>query len=141
MKQSTQKISAPIEPDFLLIGIASHENDYRLAWAINSQLNLQLTKGKEIAVYHDKYAQTFTFPVFYQDIEDKGYALSLFANRGDNYFLLEDLKNIDFFLKLEGTISETRFRQIMDELKSIPIVMGVFNLEPKKLKKISRLIF
>ena len=35
------------EYDFLLIGISCHEKDYRISWALNQNLSLQLVKDKE----------------------------------------------------------------------------------------------
>ena len=43
------------EYDFLLIGISCHEKDYRLSWALNQNLSLQLIKEKEdIEVFINK---------------------------------------------------------------------------------------
>ena len=35
------------EFDFNLLGICCHEKDYRLCWAVNSTLNLNLSKSSE----------------------------------------------------------------------------------------------
>ena len=139
MKQ-TQKIILS-EPDFQLIGIASNENDYRLAWAINTALKIALTKSPDIVVVHDKYKHDISLSIFSQDFADQGYVIKLFANRGDNYFLLEDLRNIDFFLKLEGEITAQKVQNIVSTLKTIDIVMGVYQIDTKSIKKIQRLQF
>lgn len=140
MKQ-TQKISPFSEPDFQLIGIASHENDYRLAWAVNNTLNISLTKSPDVMVYHDKYKHDIHLSVFEQEFPDQGYSIKLFANRGDNFFLLEEYKNIDFFIKLEGEIPEKRLVNILTALKNINIIMGIFPLDVKNIKKIQRIMF
>jgi hypothetical protein len=139
MKQ-TQKIILS-EPDFQLIGIASHENDYRVAWAINTVLQTALAKSQDITVFHDKYNQDITISVFSQDFADQGYTFKLFANRGDNFFLLEDLRNIDFFLKIEGEITSQKMLNIVSALKTIDIVMGVYQIDIKNIRKIQRLHF
>lgn len=139
MKQ-TQKIIIP-EPDFHLIGIASHENDYRLAWAINASLKISLSKAPDVVVFHDKYKQNINLSVFSQEFPDQGYNMKLFANRGDNFFLLEDLRNIDFFLKLEGEITQPKIQLLTGMLKTIEIVMGVYAIDIKSIKKIQRLNF
>jgi hypothetical protein len=36
------------EYDFSLLGICCHEKDYRLCWAVNSTLDLNLTKSGKI---------------------------------------------------------------------------------------------
>lgn len=139
MKQ-TQKISFT-HPEFYLIGIASHENDYRLAWAINSALNISLTKGEDVVLFHDKYKHDISVPVFLQDFTDQGYTIKLFPNRGDNFFLLEEIKNFDFLLKIDGEISDKKVQNIISVIKGIDIVMGAFALDVKTIKKPQRIQF
>ena len=139
MKQ-TQKIPVSV-PEFYLIGIASHENDYRLAWAINSSLKVSLVKSADAVVFHDKYKHDINISVFCHDLKEQGYTLKLFSNRGDNFFLLEDMKNFDYFLKIEGEISESKVKALALELKKVDIIMGAFMLDIKTIKKIQRLDF
>jgi hypothetical protein len=139
MKQ-TQKIPVSA-PEFYLIGIASHENDYRLAWAINSLLKISLVKSEDAVIFHDKYKHNINISVFSHELTDQGYSLKLFANRGDNFFLLEDLKNFDYFIKIEGEIAEKKVQAFVSELKKIDIIMGVFALDIKNIKKAQRLNF
>ena len=140
MKQASNLLTAT-EADFNLIGIASHENDYRLAWAINSSLNIALAKSTDVVVFHDKYKHDISLSFYTQEFQDQGYSIKLFANRGDNFFLLEDYKNIDYFIKLEGDSSEKRVNGIVSALKNIDIVMGVYVIDLKKIKKIQRINF
>jgi hypothetical protein len=140
MKQNS-KILTVIDPDFYLIGIASHENDYRLAWAINAALNISLVKGEDVTIFHDKYKHDIRLSLYTQEFREQGYVIKLFTNRGDNFFLLEDYRNIDFFLKIEGEILTQKLQGIVSLLKGIDIVMGVYPVDIKSIKKISRLLF
>jgi len=36
--------------DFVLIGISSHEKDYRICWALNNVLGLDLTKKNSLEI-------------------------------------------------------------------------------------------
>lgn len=128
-------------PDFYLIGIASHENDYRLAWAINASLGIALSKISDVVVYHDKYKHDIPLSVFAQDMPEQGYSIKMFANRGDNFFLLEEFRNIDFFLKIEGEVSESKIQSFTASLKKIEIIMGVYKMDTNIIKKIQRLHF
>jgi hypothetical protein len=92
-------------------------------------------------VYHDKYKHDIHLSVFTQDFPDQGYIIKMFANRGDNFFLLEEVKNIDFFLKIDGEISESKVQNFTESLKKIEMVMGVYKLDTKSIKKIQRLHF
>jgi hypothetical protein len=141
MKQTVQKITPHFDTDFRLIGIASHENDYRLAWGINTQLNLSLVRVENALVYHDKYKQEISLSTFVQEFPEQGFTIKLFSNRGEDFFLLEDLKNIDFFIKIEGEINQVKYQEMISLLKSVDIIMGVFHLPIDQVKKINRIIF
>ena len=54
------------EYDFSLLGICCHEKDYRLCWAVNSTLDLNLTKsGKDIElIFNKKSKPNANFPIF-----------------------------------------------------------------------------
>lgn len=140
MKQK-QKLLTITDPDFQLIGIASHENDYRLAWAINNSLNIALVKDPDIVIFHDKYKQDINLSIFSQTFAELGYTLKLFTNRGDNYFLLEEYRNIDFFLKIEGEPTPKKVQELIDSLKTIDIIMGVYKIDLQKVSRIQRIIF
>lgn len=140
MKQNS-KILPVTDPDFYLIGIASHENDYRLAWAINTALNISLVKGSDVTIFHDKYKQDINLSLYIHELPESGYVIKLFPNRGDNFFLLEDYRNIDFFLKIEGEILSQKLQGFVSSLKSIDIVMGVYPVDIKSVKKINRILF
>lgn len=140
MKQ-TQKILNITPHDFYLIGIASHENDYRLAWALNLTLNLALSKSPDALVFHDKYKHDLNLSVFSQELPEQGIALKLVSNRGDNFILLEEFKNVDFLLKIEGELPLKKLQDMMDKMKAIDIVMGVYPIDTKKIKKIQRISF
>jgi hypothetical protein len=140
MKQK-QKLLNITDPDFQLIGIASHENDYRLAWAINTALNIALVKNPDAIIFHDKYKQDIHLSVFSQEFTELGFILKLFANRGDNFFLLEEYRNIDFFLKIEGEPKAQKTDEMVRSLKGIDIIMGVYKIDVKTINKIQRIIF
>lgn len=141
MKHTLPKITLPGENDFWLIGIASHDNDYRLAWSINNNLHLSLVKADNVLIYHDKYKQEISLSFYVQEVPDQGLAFRLFANRGDNFFLLEDFKNIDYFLKIDGIITESRYHELLELLRRIDVIMGVFPLQIDQIKKINRILF
>ncbi|HEX3009770.1 MAG TPA: IPExxxVDY family protein [Bacteroidales bacterium] len=140
MKQTQKLITLP-DSDFYLIGIASHENDYRLAWAINATLNINLTKGPDVIIFHEKYKQEINLSYFHQEFAEQGFSVKLVANRGDNFILLDEFRNIDYLFKIEGESAAKRQPDILKNLKSIEIIMGVYPLDIKNIKKIQKISF
>ena len=106
---------------FTVIGISSHENDYRLSWSINEQLGLALAKADNISIGDDKEFTCFAH-------EDERQALQLISNRCDNGFLLEKYKNLDFFLKFGFELSETEKTDWFGRLKNVPLISALFHI-------------
>ena len=108
-----------------IIGISSHENDYRLSWGINEQLGLTLTKSDSIVTGE---AKEFTCFAHHDDHQ----RLLLISNRCDNGFLLEKHKNIDFLLKFDAEMSETETTEWIRNLRKVSLVSAAFTIPVNK---------
>ena len=115
--------AAPIT--FTVMGISSHENDYRLSWCINEQLGLTFAKNDNLIAGNGKEFSCFAH-------EDDHQTLLLISNRCDNGFLLEKLKNIDFILKFNAELNETEIAEWLNNLKKVSLVSAVFAIPVSK---------
>ena len=104
---------------FTIVGISSHENDYRLSWSINEQLGYSFTQGNSLVTEGGK-----EFPCFVHEDDDQ--RLMLISNRCDDGFLLDKYKNFDFILKFDGEMNETGMAAWLSDLKKVPLVSAVF---------------
>ena len=129
------------EYDFELIGICSHHNDYRLAWGMNEQLGIALTKTDdehivankkgEIQSRHSKYV--------YKDDENL-ITYYLVKNKGLGKYLIPEKPTIDYFLFLyENYIWEAT--DLTNRLKEIPSVLGAYIFEPIELQSTEHIVF
>ena len=110
---------------FTIIGISSHENDYRLSWSINEQLGLAFVHGNNIVTSAGK-----EFSCFVHEGDEQ--TLLLISNRCDNGFLLEKHKNIDFILKFNTELNDTETSAWLSDLKKVPLVSAVFPIPVNK---------
>ena len=137
-KKKIHKLSFEPEADFILIGIASHENDYRLSWAINKTLNLDLIKIQDLVINHPKHKIDIRYSRYNFEDDDNYLSYHLIANQSEKGFLLPDMKNIDFILKISG-IDETKFiDNLLTRLKRIDIIIAAFLIEhlPDRINKL-----
>ena len=104
---------------FTIIGISSHENDYRLSWSINEQLGFAFVQGESIVT---GVGNEFTCFVHENDHQ----TFLLISNRCDNGFLLEKHKNFDFILKINAELDETEMAEWLRNLKKAPLVSAAF---------------
>ncbi len=110
---------------FTIIGISSHENDYRLSWSLNKQLNLQFTQDEDLMIDTGEKFTRFSHT-------DEKYPLTIISNRCDNGFLLDKYKNFDFLLKFERKLSEQELSDWLYALKKVPLISAVFPIQIDK---------
>jgi len=110
---------------FTIIGISSHENDYRLSWSINEQLGLAFARGNSVVTSAGN-----EFSCFVHENDDQ--TLLLISNRCDNGFLLEKHKNIDFILKFDTELNDTKTSAWLRNLKKVSLISVAFPIPVNK---------
>jgi len=141
LKKKTHKLSINAEYSSAIIAISSHENDYRLSWAINKQLETNFVKTNNLVVFNKKYKIEQEFSLFVFEDEDNMIKYHLVANKCDNGYLIPELSNMDFFIQIYGEISADFKDRLLEKLKKINIVTGAFVIDPAILKSGKRLIY
>ncbi len=139
MKKRVHKLILSDSDPYKLLGISSHENDYRLSWALNSNLGLNFCKTENLTVQPNNEEEKLEFSVFQSVLENKSLKMNLISNRCPNGFLIPEMKNIDFFLQVFGEINQEEIDNIASRLKPIDIISAVFEIIPGKLKKAGNL--
>ena len=140
-KKKVHKLQNFYPEDFQLVCIASHQNDYRLSWALNEQLNLQLQKDHDLTVHDKKYDTTDQFTKYSYENDNQTIRYYLIANKNSQGFLFPDMKNIDFLLKIEGNMNEDDLSYIVKQIRKIDFVMIAFKSENLLEKHKKKLIF
>ncbi|MFP4023960.1 MAG: IPExxxVDY family protein [Thiohalospira sp.] len=128
-KKKVHKLSFDYENDFLLVGIASHENDYRISWALNKQLGWKLIKGNDFKINHPKLKVQANYSMYHYLNDNDLYSYHLISNKSERGFLLPDLKNIDYILKISGEVNADVVDAIVQKIKKIDIIITAFTLE------------
>ena len=138
-KKDVHKLSSESDKTFVLLGISSHENDYRLSWGINESLGFKLVKSDNHVSYNLKLKENQEFSTYnYLDEESASYRL--ISNRCNNGFLLDELKNIDFLLLIEPFSSTLDIKEVMNKIRTVPFISAVFSIDQHSLKNKKRLL-
>jgi len=144
------------EEDYLLVGIHSTEEDYRLAYLLNKYLKTKLNRYKHNLDFENSEAE---FPLF--EFKDKNSFINyyLINNKyksfvenqnnpglfGGNYstisYLIPEKKKIDFFLKIEGCYNENHLYFLIEKLNAINQIITSYSIELTTLKSKDHLIF
>jgi hypothetical protein len=133
------KLKVDTQFPFRIIGISSHENDYRLIWAVNSKLHYDFKKIGNLTL-DDKSNSIIEFSRYYYEDEDSFIACYIVSNRCSDGYLLPEYRTTDYFLFLKGEIEPGLPEELAKKLKQVGIVSTAFVIDIKSLKSIKKLL-
>lgn len=151
-----QLLTFDSEDDYTLIGIHSTEEDYRLAFLLNSHLKIKLTRFKDNLDFKNS---TAVFPLFefkdeanfinyylinnkHIELVDNQYKEGLFGgNYSTTSYLIPEKKKVDFFLKIDGCNTDDFIQSLVTDLNKINQIITSYSIKPITLKSKENLIF
>ncbi|MBW1298888.1 IPExxxVDY family protein [Aquimarina litoralis] len=152
-----------LDDDYELIAVHSSLAPYRLAFVLNKYMDLRLFRKKEdVNFEYDMY--TANFPLFqYHDhfryntysllgnkfktkiksdtIATEGLFASTATDRAISEYLIPELKNVDYFLKIEAETSQFSSKSLIANLLTIPQIVTAYTVDYTQLKSKNNLIF
>jgi hypothetical protein len=150
------------EEDYYLIAIHTSLEDYRLAYFLNRELGISLSKNKfDIGTQVKKVKTSFTRFTFDDEqklvlwdlVENKKVVetneieanLDLFSNTKSSFstttYLLPEYKKVDFFIKIENAESEIDLDKVISKISKIEAIKLVYSLAKENIKSKNNLIF
>lgn len=136
---SKQVLEVEFDFDFSLFGISCHSANYRLAWALNKNLDLDLERTDDIEL---SFGESTGFFSFYKYDDEESYTTyHLISNRSDAGYLIPEMKQIDFFLQYWGPMSEADLAHLPEDLRKVTSVLTAINIDPMSLKNRNNLLF
>ena len=146
-----------VSDDYELIAVHSSLDDYKLAYMLNKELGIQLSKNLayvEIAIPEGKSA--FSNYIFDDEKNDVVWTLienkttiinsnkqttSLFEQVDITVFLLPEFKNADYLIKIENIDYGFDSESIVDKIQEIKNVTTAYTIDITNLKSKNNLIF
>ncbi len=137
------QIAFDLDVNYDMIGISSHHQGYRLAWNMNKFLELNLSLSLEpfvITVIKKGNYEHQEFSMFEYDDESNKVKYYLIRNKENGKFLVPEQPNIDYFLFIVET-GMVDVKTLCDNLKSIPVVLAVFHMDPLGISSTENIVF
>ena len=149
-------IDFEFDHDYALIGIHSVMADYRMAYFLNSTLNLQLRRFKHDLDFNQRNC---SFPLYTFEDESAFTSWSMIANKyvftedvlagGSNLFpeetkisyLIPEKKRVDYFIKVIGLKDNEELDAALSNINKINNIMASYAIDPYDLKSRDNLIF
>lgn len=142
MKKS--KLESTFDIDFDLFGLVGNAKEYKLAWYINKEFDFDLLKQDDIRIeFSDKSSILISYYLHETDnLKVELLQNKLLASAADrNKFLIPELNQFDYLLKIRDESGELKPETITTTIKQIPIVEYVMRLNFDALKSKENLLY
>lgn len=144
--------------DFVLIGISSHDKDYRLCWKLHNtfKLSFEFQPAFEIKNKKQNTPSFFTFYLYTDESLFREYALlankshskqdnageGLFGDiNSDSDYLIPEQKQFNYFIIIRGEIEDDEVNEFLKKLKGIENIQTAIRIDVKSLRSKQNLIF
>ena len=150
------------EIDYELIAIHTSLEDFRLAYFINQQLPIILSRSNDEIGVTTKEGEAMFAKFGFEDVS-KDINWTLIQNKNEiivrkksddpnlfldenveinnKVYLLPELKKVDFLLKIENNFSTYNLEEIIQKLNNIDWISTVYEVDPDSIKSKNNLIF
>lgn len=139
-----KKAKLQIEPafDFELLGIVSPIREYRMAWLVNQELDLNLVKVDDLELEFIN-AEKLEIAQYFLSLPH-GF-IQLLKNKAINStqqlaYLIPELKNLDYFLLVQDETEELDLINFVKKLSQNPLVQSIVRIDISKLKSKENLL-
>jgi hypothetical protein len=148
-----QLLAVEYDFDFHLIGMCCVSKDYRICYEINNKLGLILKKvddivfgsvfkksGKDPELIPEEEGHGVRYSVYVHRHPQTGLIYNVVANKSEGNVLIPEKKECDYFLMITGEAHEKEKREALAKIKSIPMILTAFEIDPNKLRSKDHLI-
>lgn len=132
------KLEMDPDPEVILIGISCHVNDYRLCWALNRALGINLSR-RDRDITEPGPERMANYSVF-EHIEPESQALYVLVNNhcGDGV-LLREHRQADFFLIVDEH-APTSAEELLEQVRRTEFVLAAYPLDARNERGAHKLL-
>lgn len=142
------RLDVPYEYDFFLVGISCHEKPYRLCWAINKTIELEMTLIDPLSISLKKNEPAVEFSRFRMENSENDIVVYLIANKNETSddsaapgILIAEHHQADYFFIANGPFTENDYSKMLSGIKEISFVLMSYRIDPATLKSKQNLLF
>lgn len=139
MAVKKHKLDVAIEEDFCLLGVVTDDPDYKLCWRINQALESNFEKLEDLKLFHRKLNDDQFFSIFSFEDAESMVTYRIIKNRSDSGYFLDELRNIDFLVHIQGEIYEEGIALFMQSLSILSSVRMCVPVDLTRIRNKERL--
>lgn len=136
-----KKYNLTLEPefDYDMIGICSHQNDYRLAWGINEAMGIHLAKADEDFATDKIKKHQSSHHSFYEYYDEENIcSYFLIKNASGIRFLVSEQPKIDYFLFIKEPNSVDA-NVWLKKLNTVSSILAAYSFDPEEFESIQNI--
>ncbi len=137
----TKKLKYTPEYNFELLGISCSDDDYQLSWYLSKLLTTEFVRTADLEIRDSRYPEFQMFSVYESVDFAENSSVKIVSNKANVGFLIEELKNIDYFILVFESEDSNFMVELTARLKTVQSISAVFKLKPENLKSKEKLLF
>jgi hypothetical protein len=134
------KLDLAIDEDYCLLGVVSDEPDYKLCWMINHSLDMNFERQEDLQLFHPRLKQEQDFSLFSFHDENALITFRIIRNRTENGYYLDELKNIDYLIHIQGEIDTSKIKDFIHAVGALKSVRMCVPSDLTRIKNRERLL-
>ena len=132
MAKKILKLDVAHDYDFLLLALICSYKDYFLCFELNQQLKLKLKRDKDLELTTKQKSKNIFSNFYFSNAFSEHYRV--INNKGNGSAFIPEMKTIDYFLIIKNLNHKKSVDAIINQIKKIEIISGVYELDPNELK-------
>ena len=139
-----KKAKLLVEPtfDFELLGLVSPIREYRMAWLINKEMDLNLVKADDLEL---EFLNAPKLEISQYFLSLPHGFIQLLKNKALNSsqqlaYLIPELKNLDYFLLVQDETEQMQLSTFIDQLSKNSLIQSIVRIDISKLKSKENLL-
>jgi hypothetical protein len=139
-----KKAKLLVEPtfDFELLGLVSPIREYRMAWLINQEMDLNLVKADDLEL---EFLNAPKLEISQYFLSLPHGFIQLLKNKALNSsqqlaYLIPELKNLDYFLLVQDETEQVQLSAFIDQLSKNSLIQSIVRIDISKLKSKENLL-
>ncbi|GAB4383953.1 MAG: hypothetical protein Kow0075_16040 [Salibacteraceae bacterium] len=125
--------------NYFVLAISCHLKDFRVAWFINRQCKLNLSRCEmELKL---KSGESLSVPFFLHTDSDARLRYVLLPNHTEDFTLVRDLKSFDYFMIVEGYLPLFNQNDFIAKLRQTEAIQHIELVSSKHIEPYQYLIF
>ena len=139
-----KKAKLLVEPtfDFELLGLVSPIREYRMAWLINQEMDLNLVKADDLEL---EFLNAPKLEISQYFLSLPHGFIQLLKNKALNSsqqlaYLIPELKNLDYFLLVQDETEQVQLSTFIDQLSKNSLIQSIVRIDISKLKSKENLL-